>query len=173
MDRKRDRYIYIHFLGVLILQLVLSKILTFGPLLLIALYPIFIISLPPNFSTKKLLWWAFSIGVAVDLLSGNIIGLNSAASLVLALFRNNILRAFYTKGEVISLSFINMRDLGVIRYNSYVALSLLVHHLALLLIESLTLSSFAHLLSRLAVSVLVNLAIVSTIEYAIFYRRSA
>lgn len=172
MDSKKHLPVLFRFVVILLLQLFISGVLNFTPLLFIAIYPLFLITLPPNYPVKKLLWWSFALGVAVDLLSGGIIGLSSAASLVMALFRKALLKLIYTKGEQLDLSFIEMRELGLIRFSTYVTLSLLIHHIAVLLIESFTFDLFLALFPRFIISILVNLALILIIEYALLFRRT-
>jgi len=155
------------FLAYLLLQTLLSRFVDFGPILFIAIYPLFIMTLDSGMSHNKLLLISFVMGICVDIFSGQIIGLNSAAILIMSLFQPRILRLVAAH----KVDMVNFRpgisSMGFSRFASYMLILSGIYHLSFSLIESFSLSFFIYNLPRMALSYAVNALLIIIIEFGI------
>lgn len=172
MRRESSFNILGRFFGLLILQSILSTVIDFGPLLFVAIYPLFLLTLPFNFSRNILMVLAFVMGLLVDYLSNSIMGISSAASLIMVLFYPRILKLILPKGEMEGERRVTLRSLGVESYLLFILSNLLIHHLALILIENGGFSLFLYNTPRLLISLTFNTMVIFVIEYGFFYRDS-
>ena len=158
------------FISFVITQIVLSSLIDFGPLLFISVYPLFLLTRPANTSLNSLLLWAFAMGMVVDYFTNSIMGINSAAALVMTLFQVRILRLVSRKGELDTQSRPGLRELGLIRFGVYILSALLIHHTAISLPESFGVTHFIYNLPRMLISLFVNTLIILLIEFGLFYK---
>jgi hypothetical protein len=158
------------FISFAIIQIILGSLIDLGPLLFISVYPLFLITRPANKSIHSTLLWAFAMGMAVDYFTNSILGINSAAALIMALFQNRILKIVCSKGDWDNQVRPGMRELGAGRFLSYLVPALLVHHLAFSLIESFGVVSFIYNLPRVFISLIANTLLILLIEYGLFYK---
>ena len=158
------------FISFVITQIILSSLIDFGPLLFISVYPLFLLTRPANISINSLLLWAFAMGLAVDYFTNSIMGINSSASLVMAVCQFRILRVVSRKGDFDSQVRPGLRELGFIRFVSYIVAALLIHHTVISLAESFGLTNFIYNLPRLLISLVVNTLIILLIEFGLFFK---
>ena len=159
------------FLGYLLLQTLFSRFVDFGPLIFIAIYPLYIITLDTKTPLNSLFILAFAMGILVDIFSGQIIGLNSAATLVMALFIPIVLKpAMAHKTESDNFR-PGLNTLGFSKFIVCLLILLAIHHVSYSLIESFSISFFIYNLPRMLVSYLVNILLITIIEYGINYTR--
>lgn len=154
-----------------ILQIILSNLVNFGPLLFISIYPLFLITLPLSISRKSLMIWAFSIGFAVDLFSNSILGLNSAASVMMVAFQPWSFKLLYRKGEMEKQSRVGLYEMTLPRFLPYLIISLTIHHITLTALESFGFTLFLHNLPRVLVSLITNTILIVIVEFGFFYKR--
>jgi len=158
------------FISFTITQIVLSGLIDFGPLLFISVYPLFLLTRPANTSLNSLLLWAFAMGMVVDYFTNSIMGINSAAALVMSLCQFRILRMVSRKGDLDTQARPGLRELGTIRFVIYLVSALLIHHTAISLAESFGVTHFIYNLPRMLISLVVNTLIILLIEFGIFYK---
>lgn len=155
-----------------ILQIVIAGLVDFGPLLFISIYPLFLLTLPVNISINKLMLWAFIIGLTIDYFSNSILGINSAASILMVISQPLIFKLIYRKGDLENQIRPGMLQLGFTRFTAYIVICLAIHHIALTFIESFGLLSFIYNLPRIFISLAVNTILILIIEFGVFYKRS-
>lgn len=163
---------FLLFIFFVILQIVVGGLVDFGPLLFIAIYPLFLLTLPINFSLNKLMLWAFFIGLTIDYFSNSILGISSAASIIMVTFQPWILKLISHKSDLENQIRPGMRQLGFYRFTAYITICLTLHHIALTLIEDFGLVGFSYHLPRILISILVNTILILIIEFGVFYKRS-
>lgn len=159
------------FIGFLILQIFLGSMVDLGPLLFIAVYPLFILTLPVNTTVNKLYLWGFFIGLAVDFFSDSILGLNAVATLIMTAAQPSLFKFICRKGDLENQIRPGLRELGLARFTGFVAIALTMHHIAFSVAESFDLMLFIYILPRVLISIVVNTALILLIEYGVFYRR--
>ena len=155
------------FLAYLILQTILSRLTDFGPILFIAIYPLFIMTTNSGLSHNRLLLLSFIMGICVDLFTGQIVGLNSASILIMSLFQPRILRMIATHRVDMSNFKPGIDTLGFYRFTAYMLVLLAIYHISFSLIESFGFSFFIYNLPRMCISYAVNSVLMIVIEYGI------
>ena len=84
----------------IICQILLSEYVNIWPLLYIAIFPQFIILLPPSFNRLAHLLVAFILGLAIDLFADGVPGLNAAALVAMAYIRPAFLKITLSKANL-------------------------------------------------------------------------
>ncbi len=157
---------YLHkigwFVGLMLIQvLILNHIHLFGyatPFLYIYL----ILKFESGTSRNELMLWAFFLGLGVDMFS-NTPGMNAAASVALAFARPLLLRLF-TPRDLLESIVPSIRSLGNSNFIKYVVMSVLIHHLILILIEYFSFTSIWLLLLRVVACVLFTVVCILCVE---------
>ena len=81
----------------IICQILLSEYVNIWPLLYIAIFPQFIILLPPSINKMAHLLIAFVLGLAIDIFADGVLGLNAAALVAMAYMRPSLLKITLSK----------------------------------------------------------------------------
>lgn len=157
---------YLHkigwFVGLMLIQvLILNHIHLFGyatPFLYIYL----ILKFESGTSRNELMLWAFFLGLGVDMFS-NTPGMNAAASVALAFARPLLLRLF-TPRDLLESIVPSIRSLGNSNFIKYVVMSVLIHHLILILIEYFSFTSIWLLLLRVVACALFTIVCILCVE---------
>lgn len=134
------------------------------------LYIYFILLLP--FRTPKwlLLLSSFVIGICVDLFV-NTIGLNAAASVLMAFFRPVVISVISSGPESLIGETPSLRNQGI-KWFLYYAISLtLIHHFALFYLEIFRLDEFFLTLMRVLGSSVFTITLIMIGEYLLYIRR--
>ncbi|MDP3452991.1 MAG: hypothetical protein Q8R90_08560 [Bacteroidales bacterium] len=161
---------FILFLLFVFIQIILSALIDFGPLLFISIYPLFLLTRPVNTSLPSLMIWAFITGLTVDYFSNTILGINSFASVMMVFFQFRILGLVCRKGDMDNQERPGLRELGFTRFSAYLGISILLHHMTFSMVESFGLTHFIYNLPRVIISVAVNSFLIILIEYGVFYK---
>lgn len=159
------------FISFVFLQIVITSLIDFGPLLFISIYPLFLLTLPVNTSINKLMLWAFITGLTVDYFSNSIMGINSAASILMVVWQPLAFKLIYRKGDLENQIRPGMLQLGVTRFTAYILICLAVHHIVLTLLEGFGLMGFIYNLPRVFISLFVNIILILIIEFGVYYKR--
>jgi len=155
------------FLAYLLLQTLLGRFTDFGPIFFVAIYPLFIMTLDSGTSHNKVLLLSFMMGLSVDLFTGQIIGLNSAAILVMALFQPRILRVVAARKVEMDNFRPSIATMGFYRFASYLLILMAIYHISFSLIESFSFSFFIYNLPRMAISYAGNVLLIIILEFGI------
>lgn len=158
------------FLSFLVTQVLLTSFIDFGPLVFIAVYPLFILAFPTNTSSLSIMLWGFAIGLGVDFFTDSILGLNAAATVLLAFLLTPVFKFVRHKGEVENNIRPGLKELGLPRFVAYVFIALTIHHIAIILLENFNFAFQFRSLIRLIFSLLINTALILLIEFGIFYK---
>ena len=84
----------------IICQILLSEYVNIWPLLYIAIFPQFIILLPPAINKIAHLLVAFILGMAIDIFADGVLGLNAAALVAMAYVRPSFLKITLSKANL-------------------------------------------------------------------------
>lgn len=82
---------------VVICQILVSEYVNIWAVLYIAVFPQFIILLPPTMNRSAYMLVAFVLGLSIDLFADGVLGLNAAALTAMAYFRTAILKLIIPK----------------------------------------------------------------------------
>lgn len=133
------------------------------------IYPLFILLLPIEMPAGLVLIIGFFSGLVIDLYS-NSLGMHAAATTVVAFLRPymiNLLRpaAGYQPEDKPTIA-----SMGFFWFIIYAAVLVFMHHLVFFMLETLSFNQFLFVVSKIAVSAAVSLALMITLQY-LFYRR--
>ncbi len=142
----------ITFITVVLLQVFIFSRLPLGTYLQPSIYVGFILLLPYGYSQVRALLWAFSLGLCIDLLSTDVIGINAAALVALAFVRPYILKLFSTKSEFEAHATPVPRTIGLQPFIGYASISLLLHQSLFFFLDSFGFYDIFHTLLRIVAS---------------------
>ena len=131
------------------------------------IYLLYIILLP--FETPKWLEMvlAFLIGFSIDVFS-NTLGLNAAASVLIAFIRPVILNKLAPRGGYEIGSFPRIYYQGANWFVKYASSLVLIHQLAYFLLESFSFESFLIMLFKITIAGTVSIILIIISQYIIF-----
>lgn len=126
------------------------------------LYLYFLIKLPTNVSKSAILIIAFVTGLTIDIFS-NTPGMHAAACTFVGFFRAGLIRFFIGK-ELPEGAYPSYAVFGFGGFLRYVFSFILIHHLLLFLVESLTFLDPLLLLLRIISSTLLSFILIAVVE---------
>ncbi|MDD2437876.1 MAG: rod shape-determining protein MreD [Massilibacteroides sp.] len=126
------------------------------------IYLYFLIKLPIGISKSVTLIISFVTGLTIDLFS-NTPGMHAAACTFVGFYRSDLIRLFWGKDlpEGVSPSY---AFLGISSFLRYVSSFVLLHHIFLFFIESLTLFDPLFLALRIFFSTLLSIVLIAIVE---------
>jgi len=122
------------------------------------IYILFILSLPVKFPRWLSLILAFILGLTIDTFS-NTIGMHAFATVLIAFFRNGIIKLF-TSIEEGSNPVPSFYSFGVGAYIKYVVFMVLLHHSSLFFLEAFSFQNFWMTLLRILLSSFVTVLLI-------------
>jgi len=140
------------FAVIVLLQCFIFSRLPLGTYLQPAVYIWFVLMLPFHYSQAKTLLWAFVLGFCIDLLTTDVIGINTAATVAIAFVRPQLLKLFSTKSEFDMLAIPTPRTLGLRPYIGYVTIAALLHQTVFFFLDSFGFYDIPHTLLRILAS---------------------
>lgn len=158
------RFVLIVFVHVMILNNIHLHGL-FNPYI----YPLFILLLPIETPRWLLILLGFFTGLVIDFYS-NTMGMHAAATTLLAFLRPymmNLLKpaAGYQPEDKPTIS-----SMGFLWFITYASFLVIIHHLFFFIIETLSFRQFLFVISKIALSTVVSLALMVIVQY-LFYKR--
>lgn len=150
------------FIGLVLLQvLILNNVHILGyatPFLYIYL----ILKFESGISRNTLMFWAFFLGLAVDILSDTP-GMNAASAVLLAFLRPILLRLFVFR-DVLDGLVPTIRSMRFIPFLKYLVVGVFVHHIMLLTLEFFSFVNIEILLLRIVASTVLTVNCILAIE---------
>ncbi|MDD4515200.1 rod shape-determining protein MreD [Massilibacteroides sp.] len=126
------------------------------------LYLYFLIKIPVGISRSNLLLISFATGLIIDTFS-NTPGMHAAACTFVGFFRSGLIRFFIGK-ELLEGAYPSYSVFGVGGFLRYVISFVLLHHIVLFLVESLTLFDPIYLILRILSSTLLSVILIAIVE---------
>ncbi|MEI6348484.1 MAG: rod shape-determining protein MreD [Bacteroidota bacterium] len=158
----------IRFLILLIAQVFVLNNINLGGYINPFVYILFIMLLPFDIDRIWLLVLGFITGFSVDLFSGGIIGLHTAASVLIAFLRPYIIRIVSSQKEFDSSTTPSIKDMGFSWFLSYSILFVLIHHLYYFFLEKYSFHDFFNTISRILLSTLISTLMIILCQYIEF-----
>ncbi|MFH1295942.1 MAG: rod shape-determining protein MreD [Bacteroidota bacterium] len=160
----------IRFLFLVLFQVLILNHLNLGGYTNPYLYIYFILLLP--FATRRwmLLILAFILGLSIDIFT-NTLGLNTAATVLMAFCRPYVIRAISREPEEELGIQPSLKAMGYRWFFVYASILVAIHHLALFYLEIFRLTEFFQTLLRVIVSSVFTLVLVFLSEL-LFYSKS-
>ncbi len=152
----------IYFVVLVLVQVLILNNIHFLRLVTPFLYIYFILKMPVGFSSSRVTFLSFLIGLVIDIFS-NTPGMHAAACTLAGFARPAVIKFFMGDDlpETIYPSFQTFGYGGFIRYTIVLVV---LHHLTLFLLESLTLFDPLFLLIRIVASIATTTLLISIVE---------
>ena len=154
----------LRFIILILIQVTILDNINFGGYINPYLYVYFILLLPFEAPGWLLLISAFLMGISIDAFE-NTMGINAAATVLMAFFRPIVLRSIstgktYEKGVKPSIS-----DFGFKWFFTYSLILIFIHHFALFYLEVFRFAHFFATLQRVLLSTILTLFLVIVVQY--------
>ena len=153
---------FFYFVILVLVQILILNNIHFLRMATPFLYLYFIIKMPVGTAQTKVVFFSFLIGFVIDLFSNT--GGMHAAACTLAGFIRQPLIGFFLGKDLVDGIYPSYRTFGYGGFFRYVFAFVLIHHVALFLIESLTFFDPLFLVVRIAASVVTTTLLICTIE---------
>ena len=153
------RFVVLFFLQVLIIDNI-----RLGNFIHPCVYVLYIMLLPFDTPKWSLIINGFILGFAVDIFNGTP-GLNAAATVLMAYFRPNIISLTTRKSDIEGKTAPSLSEMGLQWFFLYSVLLLIIHNLALFMLEAFSFRLFGLVLLETLLSVLVSSFVIILIIY--------
>ena len=153
---------FIYFVVLVLVQVLILNNIHFLRVATPFLYLYFILKMPVGSSRTNVVFFSFLIGLTIDVFS-NTPGMHAFACTLAGFIRHSLIQLLMGKDlpEGINPSY---KTFGYGGFFRYTLLFVVIHHVALFLIESLTLFDPLFLAIRIAASVVTTTLLICTIE---------
>lgn len=159
---------YLHkagwFIGLVLFQVLILNNVHIGGYATPFLYIYLILKFDSEASRNVLMLWAFFLGLTVDLFSDTL-GMNAAATVLLAFLRPAFLRLFLSRDTLGNIQ-PAVRSMGTVSFFKYLTVCVFTHHTILLIIEFFSFVHWGVLLVRIITSSLLTVVCIMAIEGA-------
>lgn len=152
----------LYFVVLVLVQVLILNNIHFLRLVIPFLYIYFILKMPVGFSSGRVTFLSFLIGLTIDIFS-NTPGMHAAACTLAGFARQGIFRLFI-KEDMPESTQLSYRSIGFNNFFKYTLLMALLHHTTLFILESLTLYDPLFLLIRIIGSVVLTTLLVCIVE---------
>lgn len=159
----------IRFVALILLQVLVLNHMNLGGYINPYVYVLFVLLLPVQINKSSLLLLAFLTGLTIDWF-GNTLGLNAAATVLLAYARPGILGLFFKNLEFSADEEPNISKLKPGGFLKYTLVLVFIHHGALFLLEVFSFQGILSTLSRILISTLASTLMIMTLAL-LFSRR--
>lgn len=126
------------------------------------LYLYFIVKLPVGASQAQVVFFSFLAGLTIDMFT-NTPGMHAAACTLVGFIRDPLIR-FYLGKDLPEGIYPSYKTFGFGGFFRYVLTLVVIHHLALFLLESLTFFDPVFLAVRIAASTVMTTVLICTVE---------
>jgi rod shape-determining protein MreD len=150
-------------LGLVLLQVLILNNIHIGEFATPFLYVYFVLKLSSDTPRNQQMLWAFGIGLVIDIFD-NTVGMNAAAFVLMAFVRPTFLRLF-TPRDTYDSFIPSKRIMGTASFMRYLVVCVLIHHMALLTIESFSFISIGMLGLRILLSTALTILCIVAIEW--------
>jgi rod shape-determining protein MreD len=128
------------------------------------IYLLFIVLLPFGYSQVKALLWAFALGLSIDLLTSDVIGINTAATVLAMMVRPYLLKLFSLKIDNDLYTLPSVKTLGLRPFFGYISLLLLLHQTVFFLMDSFALYDILLTIARILLSTLCSILLILALQ---------
>lgn len=153
---------FFYFVVLVLIQILVLNNIHFLRIATPFLYLYFILKMPVGMSQAKVVFFSFLIGLVIDVFS-NTPGMHAAACTLVGFSRESLINFFIGK-DLPEGIYPSYKTFGYGGFFRYVLSFVVIHHLALFLIESLTFFDPLFLALRIAASVATTTLLICTIE---------
>ena len=108
----------------IVVQIMLDEFVNNWYMIYLAIFPLFILTLPITMSVSSYMLISFIIGMGIDILSGGLLGINAASGVVIAFIRKPILKMIFPPALLES---INIITLDSVKTKSFILLTFITN----------------------------------------------
>ena len=108
----------------IVMQIMLDEFVNNWYMIYLAIFPLFILTLPITMSVSSYMLISFIIGMGIDILSGGLLGINAASGVVIAFIRKPILKMIFPPALLES---INIITLDSVKTKSFILLTFITN----------------------------------------------
>lgn len=159
---KNPLKILIYFIFYVALQVLIIDNIHLFRIVTPFLYLYVIVKLPVNISRSQVILISFFLGIIIDIFS-NTLGMHAAACSIVGFLRNPLMHSLSSK-EIAEGDNPSFKTLGTGSFIKYVTSLIVLHHVTLFLIESLSLFDPAFLLLRIFLCVILTVLLIVIVE---------
>lgn len=153
---------FFYFVVLVLIQVLVLNNIHFLRVATPFLYLYFILKMPVGTSRTNVVFFSFLIGLVIDIFS-NTPGMHAAACTFAGLIREPLIRLFMGK-DLPEGIYPSYKTFGYGGFFRYTLLFVVIHHVTLFLIESLTFFDPLFLALRIGASVVTTILLICTIE---------
>lgn len=153
---------FFYFVVLVLIQVLILNNIHFLRIATPFLYLYFILKLPVGTSRTNVVFFSFLIGLVIDIFS-NTPGMHAAACTLAGFIRDPLIRLFIGK-DLPEGIYPSYKTFGYGGFFRYTLAFVVIHHVALFMIEALTFFDPLFLAIRIAASVLTTTLLICTIE---------
>jgi len=146
----------IFYILIFALQLLISDFINLGPYVYICLLPIIITNFPRNIDVKVVMAGSFLIGLALDILTDEVLGLNAASAVLLAALYRNFYRMFINRDRQDTTSKPSPYTSGWNKYLKFMVFSIGTYLLTFILLETFSFRPVRFIVTKLALSLAIS-----------------
>ena len=154
--------IVIYFLVFVTLQVLILHNIYLFKIATPLLYLYIIVKVPTNMTRSQLIFISFILGIVIDIFY-NTLGMHAAACTLAGMFRAPLMHSFTDK-ELSEGATPSYRTLGTRGFIKYVFFLVVIHHVALFLIESISLFDPLFLIFRIFACVMLTVLFIFIVE---------
>lgn len=145
----------LRFIGLLILQVLIVDNIRLGNFIHPCVYVLYVMILPFDTPKWSLMVNGFLIGFAVDLFNGTP-GLNAAATVLMACVRPRIIALTTRKSDIDGKTAPTVSEMGLQWFFPYMIMLLIIHNLALFMLEAFSFHLIGLVLLETLLSVIIS-----------------
>ncbi len=164
---KRPVEILIQFVTILLLQILIFNNIQFSGFINPYIYVLFFMLAPFDFSRSLLLISGLAMGLVIDLFLGTH-GIQSSATVFIAFIRNDIMKLISPHGGYELTLLPRISYMGFEWFFKYALLMVIIHHLILFYLETLSFANFFHTLLKVILSSAFSLTFIIISQYFVF-----
>jgi rod shape-determining protein MreD len=150
--------------GLTVLQCFIFGRLPLGTFVFPCIYILFILFLPFGYSRIRTMLWAFGMGLSVDLLSTDLVGIHAAGAVTLAFARFYLLKLFSTKADVDAYAVPSSGTQGWRACTGYVLLSTVLYLSVYFLLDDFGAYDLADTFLRILLSALCSTLLILLLQ---------
>ncbi|MBR1539032.1 MAG: hypothetical protein IJ636_05950 [Bacteroidales bacterium] len=147
------------FVLVFLLQLIIADYLHLGPWVCLTLVPFLILNIPFSRSPHAVLLAAFGMGLALDVLSAGVPGLNAFAAVLAAALRRFFYRKLVNADRQDKTEVPLLKETGWLKYIKYLSALLAVYLAAYILLDCVSVRPAGFIAVKFVISAIASLAL--------------
>jgi hypothetical protein len=153
-----------------ILQIILNDLINLGPYVYLCIFPLIIINLPMEWGAGKSMIAAFIIGLLLDMLSDGVLGLNAAASVLIAAARLPLYKLTINGNTTDQIPTPSIKSAGLGKYINFVSILYALFLIVYVFFDCLGFRPFLFVLLKIVISTAASVLLTVIISFTFLNR---